>query len=73
MLSQGALARYRSGYRVGSASKDDKEGVTLGIYLVTMPLREGEAKQPPHLSQHFGIALAQMLKQTGGPFQIGEQ
>jgi len=43
--------------RVAGTSKSDKEGISLGIDLLTIVLLEQAAQQVPAIGQHSGIVL----------------
>src|SRR5437764_1023396 len=53
----GRLLGYSCRDGIGGTSKGDKEGVSLGIDLVTMVLLEQAAQQVPAIGQHSGIVL----------------
>src|SRR5947209_16937460 len=57
MICEGSLYVYSCRDGIGGTGKGDKEGVSLGIDLVTMVLLEQAAQQVPALGQHSGIVL----------------
>jgi hypothetical protein len=65
-LSSLAEARRKSG------SEDDK-GISLSIDLTTVPPLECTPQQVAALCQHDYIAVAQLLVETRGTFDIGKE
>ena len=57
LICEGSLYVYSCRDGIGSTSKGDKEGVSLGIDLVTIVLLEQAAQQVPAIGQHSGIVL----------------
>jgi hypothetical protein len=73
MLGQRSLRLGRRAGRLGGAREGHEEGVALGVDLTALPGGKGFAQDAALVSQQGGIALAQLLQQAGGAFDIGEQ
>jgi hypothetical protein len=73
MLGQRPLRLGRRADRLGGAREGHEEGVSLRIDLTTLPGGKGLAQDAALVGQQRGIALAQLLQQAGGAFDIGEQ
>src|SRR5437588_12998405 len=54
---EGSLYIYSCRDGIGGTGKGDKEGVSLGIDLVTIVLLEQAAQQVSAIGQHFSIVL----------------
>ena len=71
--SKSALCSDRCRDSICSTSKHHEKGIPLRIHLVTMEVEEHATQQVPASRQHFGIAVAQALKQARRPLNIGEK
>src|SRR5262249_4384219 len=50
-----------------------KERISLGVDLMAIIRVECGTQEVPTLTEHTGIALAQLLEQLGRPLDIGEE
>jgi hypothetical protein len=58
MTGQGVLNSYSRCNRIGGTSKNDEEGISLSVHLVTVVLEEHIPHQAPTIGQYTGILLA---------------
>jgi len=58
---------------ISGTGKGDKEGISLGINLVTIVLLEYAVQRMPTVGQHVGIVLPQLLQEARRVFSIGEE
>jgi hypothetical protein len=73
MLGDGSL-RGDSGYDcIFGPGECDKQRISLRVDLVSSILLVHSAKQPPIRCQHVRVAIAQLLEQARGPFDVGEE
>src|SRR6266704_6922233 len=73
MRGEGTLCCHCRCYGIGGASKSHEEGISLGVHDVPVPPPECCAEELAVLLQQVGVALAHLLKQTGGPLHVGEE
>src|SRR5690349_16185707 len=63
MKVQGALNSYGCLSRVDRTSKGYKEGITLCVHFVAIPLLKCGTHNAPVIGQHIGVTLTQFLQQ----------
>ena len=73
MRGEGALHLHGCTDRLAGASEGHEEAISLRVDLVAAILLEGTSHQGSILLQHARVALAQVLKQVGGPLDVGEE
>ena len=63
----------RGGDGVGRPRERDEERVALGVHLDPVVSPEGLADHPPMLFEENGVGRPVLLKETGRPFDVGEE
>src|SRR5260370_7249970 len=73
MGSKRKLQLHCRGHRIGGACKGHEEGIALGVHLVPAPAVKGCTQELAALGEDAIIALAYLLQEAGGAFDIGEE
>jgi hypothetical protein len=73
VFGDGPLRRQRCGDGVLRATKDDEEGVSLGIDLAAAVLGEERTEEVVMLPQQVRVVLAETLQEPRRPFDVGEE
>jgi hypothetical protein len=68
-----ALCVGCGGRGVAGAGEDVEEGVALSVDLLAAVAGERLAHEPLVLGEHGGVALAQLLDESGGAVDVGEE
>src|SRR5579884_526587 len=70
---QSTLSAHSCRNSIQCTRKNDKEGISLRVNFLTMPLLKGHAQERPTISQYIGIAWSKLPQQTSRTFNIGEE
>ena len=70
---QGKLALDCGEKCLSRTRERDEEGVALRVDLVSAVSAEGRAKQPLMIGQHAAVAVAEVLDEPCGPFDVAEE
>src|SRR5512132_575365 len=73
VCGDGPLRRQRCGDGVLRTTKDDEEGVSLGIDLAAGMLDEERTEKVVMLPQQARVVLAEPLQEPRRPFDVGEE
>ena len=70
---ESTLRMNRRRNRVGSTLEDHEEGIALRIDLDAICLLKSGAQQAAALPQYTGVAIAELVQQAGGAFDVCEE
>src|SRR5215831_18176942 len=73
MSEKASLYPYGSRDGIGGASEDREEGVALGVDDLPTSAVERLLQQVPAVRQHPGVAITELLEQTGGSLHVREE
>src|SRR5260370_8920592 len=73
MGSKRTLHLHCRGHRIGGACKGHEEGIALGVHVVPAPAVKGCTQELAALGEDAIIAVAYLLQEAGGAFDIGEK
>ena len=73
MGSKGTLGVYGGFEGIGGARKSHEEAIPLRIHLVAVPPLEACSQQALAPGEDTGVALAQLLQQACGAFDVAEE